>query len=74
MIGVVDQIARRCVGTDPKAKYEGAGFARVVGWERSRVLGRRLAVVVQRAMEVMGVGDVARRVLGMERGGTGGSK
>ena len=52
---------------------EGAGFAKVVVWERSQILGRRLAVVVERVMEVIGVGDVARRVLRVERGGTGGS-
>ena len=47
-----------CVGIDPKANLRAAGFARVVGWVRTRVLGRRWVVVVQRAVGVIGVGDV----------------
>ena len=35
-----------------------AGLARVVGWERTRMLGRRLVLLVQRAVEVIGVGTV----------------
>ena len=62
-----------CVGIDPKAKPEAAGFARVAAWERTQVLGRRLVVVVPRAVDVIGVGGVVgRRARVVGRGDTGG--
>ena len=57
----------------PGRNLRAAGFARAVGWGRIRVLGRRWAVVVQRVVEVIVVGDVVgRRVPGVAPGGAGG--
>ena len=63
----------RVSGLIRRRNLRAAGFARVVAWERTQVVGRRLVVVVQRVVEVIGVGGVVgRRALVVGRGGTGG--
>jgi hypothetical protein len=48
-------------GSIQRRNLGAAGFARVVGWERIRVLGGRLIGEVQRIVEAMTTGAVAGR-------------
>jgi hypothetical protein len=51
----------RVLGSIQRRNLRAAGFARAVGWGRIRALGRRVAEVLQRIVEVMTIEGVEER-------------